>query len=253
MSDTEVTKSVEEKAAEAMEGGTLVSDSSMEVAHAPGVREVEQLQRRPTEIVVREGMLVPQTLAEATRIAKGLMESGCLPKSLNTVPKVLMAQQFLRQIGLPDIAALPRICVINGSYSLWGEGPKAICQPFIEDFEEFLFDAAYTPISFQNKNLNAEPYGAYCRIKRMGIVTPVERTFTTDDAKKAKLLGKSGPWQEYPKRMLQMRARSWALKDGFPDRLMGTAIAEYDHNTVVNEHGDPETTDLAPKLVERFK
>lgn len=187
------------------------------------------------------------------RIARGLMESGCLPKQLNTVPKVLMAQQFLRQLGLPDIACLSRVCIINGSYSLFGEGPKAICQPEIEDFEEFWFDKDYKSIEFVNKNLNAEAYGAFCRVKRKGIPTETQRTFTVDDAKKAKLLGKAGPWTEYPKRMLQMRTRSWALKDAFPDRLMGFAIAEYDANAIV-EAGEVLTSEVAPKVIaERFK
>lgn len=263
MDNQEVTKTAEEQAAEAID-----KQSDPEVRRdqwgqvipqapepAPGVREVEALQKaRPTaEIQVREGMLVPQTLNEATRIAKGLMDSGCLPKSLNSIPKVLMAQQFLRQLGLPDIACLPRIAVINGSYSLWGEGPKAICQADLDDFEEFWFDAEYNKICFDNKNLNAEVFGAYCRVNRKGIATPVVRTFTVEDAKTARLWGKSGPWTEHPRRMLQYRSRSWALKDACPDRMMGLDIAEWDHNTIVDVGEAQVVADQAPKLVERFK
>ena len=47
-----------------------------------------------------------------------------------------------------------------------------------------------------------------------------------DDAKRAGLLGKKGPWTEYPQRMLQMRARSWALRDGFADVLKGLSVRE---------------------------
>lgn len=220
---------------------------------APGVREVEVHQWKPAEIAVRDGQLVPQTLTDATRIAKGLMESQCLPKHFKTVPQVIMAMQMLRQLGLPDIACLPRLCIINGSFSLWGEGPKAICQPDIEDFDEFWFDAQYKKICFEHKNLNSEAYGAICCVKRRGVATWVERPFTVDDAKQARLLGKSGPWQDYPRRMMQMRARSWALKDAFPDRLMGLGIAEYDHNALVGEGGEIETAEVAPKAIERFK
>src|SRR5690606_39168844 len=35
-----------------------------------------------------------------------------------------------------------------------------------------------------------------------------------------------GPWTQYPKRMRQMRARAFALRDVFPDVLRGMPIAE---------------------------
>jgi hypothetical protein len=50
--------------------------------------------------------------------------------------------------------------------------------------------------------------------------------FTVADAKKAGLWGKTGPWTQYPKRMLQMRARGFALRDAFPDVLKGLVTAE---------------------------
>lgn len=66
---------------------------------------------------------------------------------------------------------------------------------------------------------------AVCRVKRRGESEEV-RTFSMDDAKVAGLLGKSGPWTQYPKRMRQMRARAFALRDVFPDVLRGMPIAE---------------------------
>src|SRR5206468_516947 len=46
------------------------------------------------------------------------------------------------------------------------------------------------------------------------------------DAKKAKLWNKVGPWTEYPQRMLQMRARGFGARDGYPDVLRGLISAE---------------------------
>lgn len=66
---------------------------------------------------------------------------------------------------------------------------------------------------------------AVCRVKRRAESEEV-RTFSMDDAKVAGLLGKSGPWTQYPKRMRQMRARAFALRDVFPDVLRGMPIAE---------------------------
>ena len=67
--------------------------------------------------------------------------------------------------------------------------------------------------------------GCTCTIKRKG-EEPVARTFTMADAQKAGLANKQGPWTQYPKRMMQMRARAYALRDVFPDVLRGVEIAE---------------------------
>jgi len=50
--------------------------------------------------------------------------------------------------------------------------------------------------------------------------------FSVEDAKRAGLWGKQGPWQAYPKRMLQMRARGFALRDAYPDVLKGLISTE---------------------------
>jgi hypothetical protein len=46
------------------------------------------------------------------------------------------------------------------------------------------------------------------------------------DAKAAKLWGKSGPWTDYPRRMLKFRARGFVLRDVFGDVLKGLRTAE---------------------------
>ena len=53
-----------------------------------------------------------------------------------------------------------------------------------------------------------------------------ERKFSVADAKKAHLWGRRGPWENYPERMLQMRARGFALRDSFPDALKGVITVE---------------------------
>jgi hypothetical protein len=242
MNNQEV-KSTEEQAADAMDAQQAPATPpavQAEVVEPPQTAPAEQrVASRPnTDIAVQDGLLQPTTLTEATRIARGLLESGCIPRQYDSVPKVLMGMQFLRQLGLPDIACLPKLAIVNGSYSLWGEGPKAVCQPEIEDFEEFWFDKDYKEISFKNKNLDAELFGAICRVKRKQIPTWTERTFTVKEAKDAGLWNGKDTWKKYPKRMLQMRTRSWALKDAFPDKLMGVGIAEYDHDVIIEGNGD---------------
>jgi hypothetical protein len=66
---------------------------------------------------------------------------------------------------------------------------------------------------------------AVCVAKRKGR-KPVTARFSVEDAKRAGLWGKQGPWSAYPKRMMQMRARGFALRDAFPDVLKGMITAE---------------------------
>ena len=62
-------------------------------------------------------------------------------------------------------------------------------------------------------------------MKRRGR-SAVVTTFTMEDAKKAGLAGKQGPWQSAPKRMLQMRAFAFAARDLFADALKGIKSIE---------------------------
>jgi hypothetical protein len=50
--------------------------------------------------------------------------------------------------------------------------------------------------------------------------------FSMADAKRAGLAGKSGPWSQYPARMLTLRARGFALRNAFADALRGLITAE---------------------------
>jgi hypothetical protein len=52
-------------------------------------------------------------------------------------------------------------------------------------------------------------------------------------------MGKQGPWGQYPKRMRQMRARAFALRDVFPDVLRGLPVAEELMDTPTEKHMGP--------------
>jgi hypothetical protein len=66
---------------------------------------------------------------------------------------------------------------------------------------------------------------AYCTVKRKG-EQEYTYSFSKDEAKIAGLAGKAGCWTQYPRRMLQMRARAFAIRDKFADVLKGIAMAE---------------------------
>ena len=155
--------------------------------------------------------LAPQDLDQALRFADMLSKSNIVPKDFQNNPgNILVAVQWGMELGLQPMQAMQNIAVINGRPSLWGDAVIGLVRssPLCEYVTEESFDDK-----------------AVCRVKRRGEDEQV-RVFTIDDAKKAGLIGKQGPWTQYPKRMMQMRARSWALRDVFPDVLRGMPIAE---------------------------
>jgi hypothetical protein len=67
---------------------------------------------------------------------------------------------------------------------------------------------------------------AHCRVLRADTSEEIQQRFSWGEAEQAGLTSKGGPWQDYPRRMLQMRARSWCLRDAFPEVLKGMMLAE---------------------------
>ncbi|MDV3437318.1 hypothetical protein R1H25_17805 [Stenotrophomonas sp. C2852] len=155
--------------------------------------------------------LSPQTFEQAIQFCDYLAESDLVPKDFKGKPaNCLIAIQWGAELGLKPLQALQNLAIINGRPALWGDAVIALVRssPLCEYITE------------------ADDGGtAVCRVKRRGESEEV-RNFSMDDAKVAGLLGKSGPWTQYPKRMRQMRARAFALRDVFPDVLRGMPIAE---------------------------
>src|SRR3546814_3344335 len=72
-----------------------------------------------------------------------------------------------------------------------------------------------------------------------------------DDAKKAGFAGKQGPWSQYPQRVRQMRARAWAIRDGFADVLKGIGIAEEVGDFPVVEGGGVQAQPLTRAMLQQ--
>ena len=158
----------------------------------------------------------PVTLDEAMRFSEMLAKSSMVPKQYQNKPEdVLVAVQWGKELGLAPLQALQNIACINGKPSVYGDAALALVQasPLCEGIEERM-EGEGTP--------NPQ---AVCVAHRKGR-KPVVATFSVEDAKRAGLWGKQGPWSSYPKRMLAMRARGFALRDAFPDVLKGLISAE---------------------------
>jgi hypothetical protein len=188
------------------------------------------------------GALVAKTFEERWRMARVIAASGLVPQGLNTPEKVFTALQFAHELGLKGgYTALGNIYVVNGKPSLWGELPLILARKSgkLASIKEWVFDANGKEICPENHNLKAEIDGAACKtVRKDGDATSELTTWiTVDEAKKAKLWDKA-IWKNYPRRMLQCRARAQNLKDGFGDALNGSAIAEYEHNVGFNAKGE---------------
>ena len=168
-----------------------------------------------SNITVRNGFL-PATFGEAKQFATELASSNLVPKQYAGKPlDILVAIQWGTELGLAPMQSLQNIAVINGKPSVYGDALMALvlANPACEGVEEF-FEGEGT----------SNPV-AVCIAHRRGR-KPVTAKFSVEDAKRAGLWGKQGPWTQYPKRMLQMRARGFALRDSFPDALKGLITVE---------------------------
>lgn len=185
-------------------------------------QEPPKEKRLPQTLAADErGLLVGGSLEEQYRLAKYYSQSGLMPAGLKTPEQILVALQLCRELGLPPMSSIGKICVINGTPSLFGDLPLALVMKskLLESIKE------------ETVMNGTELIAAVCTVKRVGM-DAITREFTVADARTAGIWGKR-VWAVYPKRMIQMRARSWALKDAFPDVLGGVSIAEYDNNVVV--------------------
>jgi hypothetical protein len=182
--------------------------------------EETTIQKTPIETNGRG--LVLRNIEDMWRYAEYVVASKLAPASFKEPAQILVAIQTGAELGIPPMRALQSLCVINGQARLYGDAPLALVKQsgLMEYIREFIEGEPGQEI-------------AICVVKRKDEPDEVERTFSVDDAKCAGLWGKVGkttgkptPWVTFPKRMLQMRARSLALRDVFPDCFGGATIAE---------------------------
>lgn len=154
------------------------------------------------------------TYEQQLDLADRMSKSQMVPVHYRHKPNdILLAIHMGSEVGIKPIQAIQNIVVINGKPAIYGDLALALVRKHeeFEDIEE--------KIEGEDEKMVAT-----CSIKRRR-QTPVIRTFAVDEAKKAGLWGK-GVWRSYPKRMLQMRARGFAMRDSFPDALCGLITSE---------------------------
>lgn len=209
--------------------------------------------------------IVPRNLDDVARIAKMAVIAG-LPLGIQkkkgaradgedgaasddaetrqiAVATIIIMQGL--EVGLSPMQALTSIALINGRPLIWGDAVPALLWRAGFKIEETMRGEGDDRV-------------AICRITRPD-GSKVERTFSVAAARRAGLwdvrekiqrwgknfqTGKSekyevdndSPWFRFPERMLAMRARGFAVKDGASDVTRGLYIRE--------EYQDLEATDV---------
>lgn len=193
------------------------------------------IQTRQDNYIVRP--ILPNNIDDAYRLAKAFAMAKMLPKSYGDgnpdemAAKAFTAMQLGAEVGMSPMQSIQSIAVVNGMPTIWGDAQKAIvlnhpdCIDIIETTEGI----------FPN-----DDYKAVCVAKRKNKQDVIEE-FSIADAKKANLWGKTGTWQTHAKRMIKYKARSFALRDQFPDALKGLA-----HSTEEMQ-GEPSIKDVTPR------
>ncbi len=173
---------------------------------------------------------VPQDSAQLLKLADVLARSGDLvPKHFqNNAPAITAAIMRGMEVGLNPMQALSSIAVINGRATLWGDALPALVQRA----------GHHVDVEYEGQGDGLTAVATLTRADGKKVV----RRFSIADAKRAQLLGKQGPWQQYPQRMIAHRARSWAIRDGAADALMGLQVAEE-----VSDYGPDSARDVTPQ------
>lgn len=173
------------------------------------------------ELAIHAGTLKPANMGDLWRLSDGIFKSGIVPKGAKTVEMVFVALAAGMEVGLTPMQALKNVMVVNGTPAIWGDAALGLIMASgqLEDIKE-------TIEGCNTKDELTDASFARCIVKRKGIATQKQSDFSVADAKKAGLWGKAGPWTQYPKRMLKYRARAFALRDLFADKLCGLGIAE---------------------------
>jgi hypothetical protein len=184
--------------------------------------------------------LQPASLNEAMEMANMLSGSQMVPKCYQNRPQdTLVAMMMGSELGLNPIQALQNIAVINGKPAIYGDALLALVQnhPKFGGHEE----------SFDEQTMTAT-----CMVWRKGEQKAHTVTFSRADAEMAKLWGKQGPWQQYPKRMLMWRARGYALRDKFADALGGLITVEEAQDIPTEREVNPRPEPAARPALEHY-
>jgi hypothetical protein len=214
-------------------------------------------------VPVENGVLVPKDLDGLWRIANIYVKGGMVPKEYKgNTEKTFVAMEMGMHLGLTFGASLQLIGVVRGKPGVYGDGIPGLINSGgqLENREEYFElngekldnyigpeDLAEWPRELQ----------AVCILKRKGIENPYKGFFSVADAirqgswNKPTDNGYLSVWQKHPLRMLKMRARAFAARDGFADCLHGLGVVEELRDTPeINYDADAEIVETPDSPVD---
>lgn len=161
-----------------------------------------------------EAALVPQMrpvagIAEVKQMAEAAARSGLFP-SLRTPEAAFTLMMLCQAEGLHPIQALRRFDIVQGRPALKADAMLGEFQQRGGVVDWLHNDAEKCEATF------AAP----------GLAKPVKVSWTIEDAKRAGLAGKSGPWQQYPRQMLRARVISEGVRMAMPAVVVGLYAPE---------------------------
>lgn len=158
--------------------------------------------------------LRPGSFDALVKFAERMSHTALVPKSFHGKPDdIVAAVMFGADLGLAPLQSLQSVAVVNGRPTIWGDAALAVCQAH----------SAWEWIRETHEGAG-DTRTAVCEVKRRGMDAHAVR-FGAADAKRAGLWGKD-TYKAYPDRMLQMRARGFALRNTFADALKGLITRE---------------------------
>lgn len=159
-----------------------------------------------------QGSLVQRTsqfasLDEKLHYCQFLAQAEMLPPNYAKKPSnVLVAIELGEVLGLPAITTLMEVYVVNNRPSMSARLMATLARK-----------AGHKVETTSNKT------GAITTITRRDTQQQYQVTFAQEDAQKANLLTKDGPWKAYPQRMYEARSIAACVRLACPEVLMGLA------------------------------
>jgi hypothetical protein len=222
-----------------------------EVNEVPSVQSQSVAVRQPKPAMIAGGLLqsvMPQSFEEVQRLASTAVAAGLYGQQSakqkikrdgangydyvfdekQAVAQATMAILMGLEIGSPPMQSLQNITVINGRCMIWGDLVPALVRGNGHKMREWI-------------DGNGDAMVAHCEIIRGDTGEAIHGEFSVDDAKQARLwqteakikkyhdkppVDNDSPWYRFPKRMLQMRARGFAARDGIADIMKGMQVRE---------------------------
>lgn len=173
----------------------------------------EALAITPIDTASKALALVPNSLDGAMQLARWLSMSTFLPDKLRGKEGDIFAIMLAgAELGLPPMATLRGVYIVNGKPALEAKTKAAIC---LERGAAKYF-----------RKIEDTPQAVTWETLRAGDAAPRVSRYTIVEAKAAGLLNKDGPWQSYPQRMLGHRALGWLCDDAYPDIVLGVSTKE---------------------------